>query len=103
MDYLLKSLYNTFHYIIIGEDLKGFKPNMYRLMQRSQTPWRIGLMYNHVFEQERNRVQFIADWPTENDANIISSLQVSKLSLCHCIPAIITSLQVSLCYVFQLW
>ena len=33
-------------------------------------------MYNHVFEQEKNRVEFLADWPTGNDANIISSLQV---------------------------
>ncbi|XP_060587631.1 LOW QUALITY PROTEIN: uncharacterized protein LOC132743126 [Ruditapes philippinarum] len=66
----------------LGEDLKGFKPNMYRLMQRSQTPLRIGLMYNHVFEQERNRVQFIADWPTGNDANIISSLQVHPQGWC---------------------
>lgn len=61
-----------------GEDLKGFKPNMYRLMQRSQTPLKIGLSYNHVFEQERNRVEFITDWPKGNDANIISSLQVSR-------------------------
>ena len=60
----------------LADDLKGFKPNMYRLMQRSQTPLRLGLMYNHVFEQEKNRVEFLADWPTGNDANIISSLQV---------------------------
>jgi len=63
-----------------GEDLKGFKPNMYRLMQRSQTPLKIGLQYNHVFEQERNRVEFITDWPAGNEANIISSLQVGLLS-----------------------
>jgi hypothetical protein len=74
MDYYIIQYF----YQYSGEDLKGFKPNMYRLMQRSQTPLRIGLMYNHVFEQERNRVQFIADWPTGNDANIISSLQVKK-------------------------
>lgn len=69
---MIKLMFVKFH---SGEDLKGFKPNMYRLMQRSQTPLRIGLMYNHVFEQERNKVQFIADWPTGNDASIISSLQ----------------------------
>ena len=61
---------------MLGEDLKGFKPNMYRLMQRSQTPLKIALSYNHVFEQERNRVEFITDWPQGNEANIISSLQV---------------------------
>ena len=45
-------------------------------MQRSQTPLRVGLLYNHVFEQERNRVEFINDWPEGNDANIVSSIQV---------------------------
>lgn len=66
----------------LAEDLKGFKPNMYRLMQRSKTPLRLGLMYNHVFEQEKNRVEFLADWPTGNDANIISSLQVHPQGWC---------------------
>ncbi|WAR22555.1 DCA10-like protein [Mya arenaria] len=45
----------------LGEDLKGFKPNMYRLMQRSQTPLKIGLQYNHVFEQDRNRWTCVHD------------------------------------------
>lgn len=66
----------------LAEDLKGFKPNMYRLMQRSKTPLRLGLMYNHVFEQEKNRVEFLADWPTGNDANIISSLQIHPQGWC---------------------
>ncbi|KAL4231138.1 DDB1- and CUL4-associated factor 10 [Mactra antiquata] len=66
----------------LGDDLKGFKPSMYRLMQRSRQPLNLGLMYNHVFEQERNRVQFIADWPTGNDASVISSLQVHPQGWC---------------------
>lgn len=68
---------------VLGEDLKGFKPNMYRLMQRSRQPFNIGLMYNRVFEQERNRVQFIADWPSGNDASVISSLQVCVFIFVH--------------------
>ncbi|KAH3706710.1 DDB1- and CUL4-associated factor 10 homolog [Dreissena polymorpha] len=66
----------------LSEDLKGFKPNMYRLMQQSQTPIKVGLQYNHVFEQERNRVEFITDWPTGNEANIISSLQIHPQGWC---------------------
>ncbi|KAL3865192.1 hypothetical protein ACJMK2_006808 [Sinanodonta woodiana] len=68
--------------LTLAEDLKGFKPSMYRLMQRSQTPLRKDLMYNHVFEQKRNRVEFLSDWPTGNDANIISSLQVHPQGWC---------------------
>ncbi|KAK3610448.1 hypothetical protein CHS0354_016626 [Potamilus streckersoni] len=68
--------------LTLAEDLKGFKPSMYRLMQRSQTPLRMDLMYNHVFEQKRNRVEFLSDWPTGNDANIISSLQVHPQGWC---------------------
>lgn len=66
----------------LAEDLKGFKPSVYRSMQRGGTPLRNGLMSNHVFEQERNRVEFLADWPPGNEANIISSLQVHPHGWC---------------------
>ena len=62
----------------LAEDLKGFKLGMYRSMQRGGTPLRNGLMSNHVFEQERNRLEFLADWPPGNEANTISSLQVTE-------------------------
>lgn len=55
---------------------QGFRPNMYRLMQMSGSPLRQGYMYNHVFEQETNRVQLISDFPRGNEAEMIASLEV---------------------------
>ena len=63
----------------LARDLMGFKPNMYRLMQMSKSPIRQGYMYNHVFTRKRNRVELISDFPQENDAEMIASLQVCRV------------------------
>ena len=60
----------------LSTDLHGFKPNMYRLMQMSQSPIRQGYLFNHVFSRKRNRVEFISDFAEGNDAEVITSLQV---------------------------
>ena len=60
----------------LAHDLLGFKPNMYRLMQMSRSPIRQGYVYNHIFERKKNRVELISDFPDENEAEMITSLQV---------------------------
>lgn len=66
----------------LAEDLMGFKPNMYRLMQMGNTPFPIGYSYNHLFTAQRNRIELISDFPEGNDAEIISSLQVHPYGWC---------------------
>lgn len=60
-----------------AKDLQSFKPSLYRLMQmgRQYIP-RAGKADN-VFTNKRNRVEIISDFPEGNEAEIISSLQVS--------------------------
>lgn len=59
----------------LGQDLAGFKPFIYRLMQISQTR-------SHLFTSKRNRVELISDWPDGNKAEIISALQVHPYGWC---------------------
>ncbi|CAH1802309.1 unnamed protein product [Owenia fusiformis] len=66
----------------LSHDLQGFRPNMYRLMQMSGQPIRQGYQFNHLFERKRNRVEFISDFPTGNDAEVIASLQVHPQGWC---------------------
>lgn len=64
----------------LAADLQAFKPNMYRLMQLSNSP--IHLNYNHLFTAKRNRIELICDFPNNNDAEVISSLQVHPHGWC---------------------
>ncbi|XP_071441141.1 DDB1- and CUL4-associated factor 10 homolog [Hetaerina americana] len=59
-------------------DLYGFKPNMYRLMQLSQATIPMAVRFNHLFSRwrRRNRVEFVTDFPVNDDAEVVSSLQV---------------------------
>ncbi|XP_046383113.1 DDB1- and CUL4-associated factor 10 isoform X2 [Ischnura elegans] len=59
-------------------DLYGFKPNMYRLMQLSQATIPMAVCFNHLFSRwrRRNRVEFVTDFPVNDDAEVVSSLQV---------------------------
>lgn len=68
----------------LTEDLAGFRPNMYRLMQSSQTTIPYAMSFTHLFSQSRahNRVEFLTDFPTGDDAEIISSLQVHPQGWC---------------------
>jgi len=60
----------------MSEDLSGFKPNMYRLMQLSGKALELAVNYTKLFHAKRNRVEIISDFPTGNDAEIISSLRL---------------------------
>ena len=66
----------------LSQDLSGFKPNMYRLMQISQTPISIATSFSHLFASKRNRVELISDWPDGNEAEVISALQVHPSGWC---------------------
>ncbi|XP_029163822.1 DDB1- and CUL4-associated factor 10 [Nylanderia fulva] len=68
----------------LSQDLAGFKPNMYRLMQLSQTTIPVAASYTHLFAHGRphNRVEFLTDFPAGDDAEVISSLQVHPQGWC---------------------
>ncbi|XP_017889816.1 DDB1- and CUL4-associated factor 10 [Ceratina calcarata] len=68
----------------LTQDLAGFRPNMYRLMQSSQTTIPYAMSFTHLFSQSRthNRVEFLTDFPIGDDAEIISSLQVHPQGWC---------------------
>eukprot|EP00095_Tigriopus_kingsejongensis_P007901 maker-scaffold132_size323655-snap-gene-0.11 protein:Tk07901 transcript:maker-scaffold132_size323655-snap-gene-0.11-mRNA-1 annotation:"ddb1- and cul4-associated factor 10 homolog isoform x1" len=57
-------------------DLAGFKPNIYRLMQISGQLMPGAVEFSSLFRGQRNRVEFICDFPEGNDAEIISSLEL---------------------------
>ncbi|KAK7076261.1 DDB1- and CUL4-associated factor 10 [Halocaridina rubra] len=66
----------------LHQDLLDFKPNMYRLMQLSNTPLPQAAMFTKLFCAQRNRVEFISDFPQSNDAEVIHSLQVHPQGWC---------------------
>lgn len=49
---------------------------MYRLMQLSKTTIPNAAAHTHMFTRKRNRVEFIVDFPRNDEAEIISSIQV---------------------------
>ncbi|CAK1550447.1 unnamed protein product [Leptosia nina] len=63
---------------MLVQDLHGFKPNLYRLMQMSGQLIPIAAMYDHLFDAKRteNRVEFVSDFPEGNDAEVVSALQI---------------------------
>lgn len=68
----------------MAQDLAGFKPNMYRLMQLSQTTIPMAADFTHLFSHQRktNRVEFVTDFPTGDDAEVVSSLQIHPQGWC---------------------
>jgi len=58
----------------LAQDLKDFKPNMYRLMQISGKPLAAAVTHTKLFHAKRNRVEIIDDFPEKNEAEAISSL-----------------------------
>ena len=60
----------------LEEDLQGFKPNLYRLMQISRKRMPLHLPYCSLFRAGRNRVEFVSDFPEGDEAEVISSLQL---------------------------
>ncbi|XP_031769256.2 DDB1- and CUL4-associated factor 10 [Galleria mellonella] len=65
----------------LAQDLHGFKPNLYRLMQTSHQLIPIAALYDHLFDEKRkeNRIEFVSDFPDGNDAKVVSSLQIHPL------------------------
>ncbi|XP_012261961.2 DDB1- and CUL4-associated factor 10 [Athalia rosae] len=68
----------------LSQDLAGFKPNLYRLMQLSQTTIPVAASFTHLFANSRtqNRLEFLTDFPVGDDAEVISSLQVHPQGWC---------------------
>uniref|UniRef100_A0A8D8Y994 DDB1- and CUL4-associated factor 10 homolog n=1 Tax=Cacopsylla melanoneura TaxID=428564 RepID=A0A8D8Y994_9HEMI len=68
----------------LAQDLLGFRPNMYRLMQLSDTALPMAFEYHHLFSKgrTRNRVEFITDFPFGDEAEVISSLQIHPHGWC---------------------
>lgn len=66
----------------LSNDLKSFRPNLYRLMQLSDQIFPSATVCNHLFNQNRksNRLEFIDDFP--NEAEVISSLQIHPMGWC---------------------
>lgn len=62
-------------------DLQGFRPNLYHITQQSRSHVSEVHRMNHVFTRSRNRVEIISDFPPENEAKMISSLEVCALYL----------------------
>ena len=56
------------------QDLESFKPNIYRIMQISGKPLENGFQSTKLFHAKRNRVEIVADFPENNEAEAISSL-----------------------------
>lgn len=61
----------------IQEDLKPFQSDLYRLMQKGHScGFDFGSWCNHLFSAKQNRVEIISDFPEEDDAHSITSLDV---------------------------
>jgi len=60
----------------LAQDLLGFKPNLYRLMQMSGKALEMTINFTKLFHAPRNRVELIADFPSGNDAQVLSSLRL---------------------------
>lgn len=60
----------------LSQDLAGFKPSLYRVMQTRGFPLHQAYRYNSLFTRKRNRVELISDFPSGNDAEMIASLDV---------------------------
>ncbi|KAF4521056.1 hypothetical protein B566_EDAN008128 [Ephemera danica] len=68
----------------LAHDLDEFNPNVYRIMQLSNITRPEITRFNHLFSSTRktNRLEFIDDFPLEDEAEIISSLQMHPQGLC---------------------
>ena len=62
----------------LAHDLQGFKPHLYHRMQMSQSMLNQENLHSHVFNRRRNRVELISDFPPENKAEMIASLEVRR-------------------------
>ena len=51
-------------------------------MQLSQTTIPVAANFTYLFSRNRNRVEFVTDFPQGDDAEVISSLQVHPHGWC---------------------
>ncbi|XP_029711761.1 DDB1- and CUL4-associated factor 10 homolog [Aedes albopictus] len=68
----------------LAKDLRGFRPNLYRLMQLRHQFIPNAARYDQAFsrKQKYNRVELVSDFPEGNDAEVISSLQIHPQGWC---------------------
>ncbi|GFN83512.1 Ddb1- and cul4-associated factor 10 homolog [Plakobranchus ocellatus] len=68
------------------EDMKGFRPRLYGLMQGLMqlldAPLNHLIEYNSIFRRKRNRIEFISDFPAGDNAVSISTMQVHPQGWC---------------------
>lgn len=68
----------------LANDLRGFRPHNYHLMQMTGVPMRNAHTFSHLFDKSRtrNRVELVSDFAESNDAEIISSLKIHPQGWC---------------------
>lgn len=73
---------NDLNLSTLAADLKGFRPNLHRLMQLGDQYFPIVSEFRHVFDtrRRRNRIELVSDFPESNDAEVICSLAISPHS-----------------------
>lgn len=72
---------HNLHFKTLARDMQGFRPHKYHQVQtgHSSTP---GLeVFNRLFTAKRNRVELINDFPLQDNAGMITSLDVCRCSL----------------------
>lgn len=69
---------NDLNLTTLAADLKGFRPNIHRLMQLGDQYFPIVSEFKHVFDsrRRRNRIELISDFPEGNEAEVICSLAI---------------------------
>lgn len=69
---------NDLNLSTLAADLKGFRPNLHRLMQLGDQYFPIVSEFRHVFDtrRRRNRIELVSDFPENNEAEVICSLAI---------------------------
>jgi len=60
----------------LKEDMHGFKPHLYRIMQVLKVPVNNAMEFNYMFTRSKNRVEYFGDFPDDHTADSISSVEV---------------------------
>ncbi|GLH15746.1 Probable histone-binding protein Caf1 [Gryllus bimaculatus] len=68
----------------LADDYDGFRPNLYRVMQKTGLPLPSPRRYAYLFSssRKRNRATIISDFPKSDKAEIISSLELHPQGWC---------------------
>ncbi|KAH9505162.1 hypothetical protein Btru_058859 [Bulinus truncatus] len=68
--------------VTLKEDLKGFKPNFYRSMQLLNLNSHKTLNFKRYFTRDKNRVEIVSDFPENDSAESICTVQVHPQGWC---------------------